>query len=326
MSRHLLTLSKIFYGLTSIQLRKEAFAYAEKLNLKHSFNREKQKAGKDWLYGFMSRHPELSFRKPEATSLNRIQGFNKDQVSRFYDNLGKLYDEYKFQPTRIFETGITNVNRPNRIIGPIGQKQVRAVTSGERGKNVTVCCCMSASGSFTPPLFIYPRLRRNPALEKDGPPGSFYSCSKSGWMNEEVFLFWIQHFAKTNKPTRYDPILLVLDNYSSHCSIAIYNFCKENGIIMLSIPPLTSHRLQPLDVSFFSSLKRAYDVECDSFLKSQPYEKIEMCHISPLFSKEYTRVASIDKAANGFEKTGIFPFNRNTFNEEDFYSSNDNQT
>ncbi|XP_072400274.1 uncharacterized protein [Diabrotica undecimpunctata] len=122
---------------------------------------------------------------------------------------------------------------------------------------------MSASESFTPPLFIYPKLRRNPALEKDGPPGSLFSCSKSGWMNEEVFLFWIQHFAKTNKPTRDDPILLVLDNHSSHCSIAIYNFCKENGIIMLSIPPHTSHRLQPLDVSFFLSLKRAYDVECD---------------------------------------------------------------
>ncbi|XP_072377872.1 uncharacterized protein [Diabrotica undecimpunctata] len=194
MSRHLLTLSKIFYGLTPIQLRKEAFAYAEKLNLKHSFNREKQEASKDWLYGFMSRHPELGFRKPEATSLNRIQGFNKDQVSRFYDNLGKLYDEYKFPPTRIFnvdETGITNVNRPNRIIGPRGQKQVGAVTSVERGKNVTVCCCMSASGSFTPPMTIH--------LSKT----EKKSCFRKGWASR----FFVLLFKKRLDELRSVPVL-----------------------------------------------------------------------------------------------------------------------
>lgn len=159
-ARHLLHLAKMFYGLTPSQLRRAVFSYAERLSIPHKFNKEKKEAGKDWMYAFMGRHPELSFRKPEATSLNRIQAFNKDEVGRFFEHLENLLSKFRFSPNRIFnvdETGITTVNRPNRIIGPKGQKQIGAATSGERGKNITVCCCMSAGGSFTPPLFIFPR-------------------------------------------------------------------------------------------------------------------------------------------------------------------------
>lgn len=321
---HLLQLSKMFYGLTPVQLRRAVYTYAEKLSVHNKFNGEKREAGKDWMYGFMSRHPQLSFRKPEPTSINRIMGFNKIEINRFFDNLENLFQKHSFPPTRIFnvdETGISVVNRPKKIIGRKGQKQIGAATSGERGRNITVCCCMSASGSFTPPMFLYPRKRMMPVLEKNGPPGSIYKCTKSGWMTEDMFFIWIQHFANIHKPTNDDPILLILDNHSSHSSLAIYNFCRENGIIMLSIPPHTSHRIQPLDLTFFSSLKKAYDVECDNYLKSKPYEKIDISDVNSLFTQAYIRVANPSKGIRGFEKSGIFPINRNVFSEDDFYKS-----
>lgn len=34
-------------------------------------------AGEDWVAGFHKRNRNISLRKPEATSLNRIEGFNK---------------------------------------------------------------------------------------------------------------------------------------------------------------------------------------------------------------------------------------------------------
>jgi len=42
-------------------------------------------------------------------------------------------------------------------LGPKGQKQVWSTISWERGKNVTVVCCMNAADSLIPPMFIYPR-------------------------------------------------------------------------------------------------------------------------------------------------------------------------
>lgn len=75
-------------------------------------------AGKDWLQAFIRRHPQLSIRKPEATSIARITGFNKDTVKLFYDNLNVIYLKYNFQPDRILnmdETGISTVPLVTKI-------------------------------------------------------------------------------------------------------------------------------------------------------------------------------------------------------------------
>ena len=47
----------------------------------------KDKAGDGWVRGFLNRHPELTLRKPEPTSIARATGFNKPQVQRFFDLL-----------------------------------------------------------------------------------------------------------------------------------------------------------------------------------------------------------------------------------------------
>jgi hypothetical protein len=54
---------------------------------------------------------------------------------------------------------------------------------------------------------------------------------------------------------------LILDEHGSHISPKLDQFCTENSIIPLYMPPHSSHLLQPLDVSCFSLLKRAYGQE-----------------------------------------------------------------
>lgn len=53
------------------------------------------------------------------------------------------------------ETCITTVQDPGKIIEANGQKRFGSVTNWEHGKNNTVICVMSASGSFIPSLFIF---------------------------------------------------------------------------------------------------------------------------------------------------------------------------
>jgi hypothetical protein len=158
---------------------------------------------------FLKNKPTLSIRKPEATSLNRITAFTKLEVDRFFSNLLEIMNKRNFTPDRIFnidETGITTVHKPRPIIAPKGQKQVGVATSWERRKTMIVCCAMSASGTYVPPLFTYARMRMAESLKRGGPTGSIYDCSKNGWITDEVFLIYIKHFAAFTKASQANPV------------------------------------------------------------------------------------------------------------------------
>lgn len=90
MAENIKLLAKLFYGLSPLQVRNAAFIYAEKHNIKHNLNKERKLAGKDWLYGFLKRNPSISIRQPEATSMNRVTAFNKDEVNLFFKNLEEV--------------------------------------------------------------------------------------------------------------------------------------------------------------------------------------------------------------------------------------------
>ena len=75
LSEYLKSCCLLNHGLTAVETRKLAQAYAEKNNVNTpvtwiSIN----KASADWLTGFLKRNTNLSIRKPEATSQARAAG------------------------------------------------------------------------------------------------------------------------------------------------------------------------------------------------------------------------------------------------------------
>lgn len=56
------------------------------------------------------------------------------------------------------ETGVTTVQKPDRIVARCGTRQIESLTSAERGTSVTVAVAMDAMGNSVPPLFIFPFL------------------------------------------------------------------------------------------------------------------------------------------------------------------------
>ena len=211
---------------------------------------------------------------------------------------------------------MSTVQKPSRIIASKGMKQVGKITSAERGK--TVICCMNSIGNFIPPLFIFPRKRMTPLLMNDAPQGFKGCVSSSGWTDGSIFLEWLLHFQKATNSSRENQCILILDNHASHVFLPAINFARRNGIIILSIPPHTSHRLQPLDIPFFGPLKTFYGQEADKWMLNHPGRRISEYEVCKLFKGAYERAATMRNAASGFRAAGIVPYDRNVFSESDF--------
>ena len=145
---HCLTLESMYFGMRIDDLRHLAFDVAEANNIEHSFNQQTRMAGKKWYYSFMRRHPQLSLREPESTSMARAQGFNKQRVQSFFELLSKIYSEGEITTGRLFnmdETSLSTVqDGPIKIIRARGKKRIGAMTSNERGESVTSVVCVRA--------------------------------------------------------------------------------------------------------------------------------------------------------------------------------------
>ena len=122
----------IYFGLSPEDVRVLAFQCAKKFNIKSSTWEEKECAGSDWLNGFLKRHPSLSIRVPEPTSFPRATSSNRENVENFFDKLAEVMDRYKFTPNDIWnvdETGVSTVQKPNKVVALKGVTQVGSITS-----------------------------------------------------------------------------------------------------------------------------------------------------------------------------------------------------
>ncbi|KAK9731462.1 DDE superfamily endonuclease [Popillia japonica] len=71
---------------------------------------------------------------------------------------------------------------------------------------------------------------------------------------------WLRHFASFTKPSADDAVLLIVDGHGSHKELAVITYARENHVHMLSIPPHTIHKLQPLDRTFMKLFKNCYNI------------------------------------------------------------------
>lgn len=148
--------------------------------------------------------------------------------------------------------------------------------------------------------------------------GATGGATPSGWMTAEIFPDFLKHFAKNTRCSKEKPLILLLDNLDSHLSIEGLDFCKANGITLLSFPPHCSHKLQPLDKSVYGPLKKYVNSACDSWMVNNPGKTMTIYDVPTVVKEALPLAATPSNITNGFKATGVFPFNRNIFQDCDF--------
>jgi hypothetical protein len=210
------------------------------------------------------------------------------------------------------------VQNPRDVVTAQGKKQVGSITSGERGELVTVVYTVSASGNVLPPMFIFPRVNYKNHFIRGAPPGSIGNATRSGWINEDLFVEYLGHVIRHTRCSQEHKVLLIMDNHESHISVRAIDMAKANGIVLLTIPPHTSHRLQPLDRSVYGPFKGAYDRAMDGWLRSNPGKTVTIYEIPAIVNEAHMSAMIPRNIVSGFQNTGIHPFNKDLFSDDDF--------
>ena len=316
LAEYILKMEAMLMGLGTEDVRRLARELAERNNVNHPFPTEM--AGLTWFQGFMRRYPRLSIRIPENTSHARAKAFNATNVAEFFSLYKGLLEKYSFSPNRIYnvdEKGVSTVhNNPPKILSLKGKKQVGCIASGERGVNTTLVLCGNALGTMVPPLFVFPRVKNNPLLLRGAPTGSVQHNALTGWIQTESFVTWLKHFISFTGSTEQNPTFVILDGHATHVkSLEVVDIARSNGVHIICLPPHSTHRMQPLDVTLMKPLSSKLAREYQLWLRANPGQSLTIYHIAELFNKAYLAACVPETLIKGFEKTGLYPLNPDVF-------------
>ena len=179
---------------------------------------------------------------------------------------------------------------------------------------ITCLAYVSAIGKWIPPVLVYKGLSNDlrntwvKDVHKDS--GVHFASTANGWSNNALGLRWLQTtFENATKPksdrTRR---LLLVDGHSSHVNMDFIDWADRHRIIIMILPPHTTHRLQPLDVGMFQALSTAYSKQIDELLDNG-LGKVHMSKrfFYKMFKKAWDVSFTEENIQSAFRKPGVWP-------------------
>ncbi|XP_076049622.1 uncharacterized protein LOC143030355 [Oratosquilla oratoria] len=314
--------ARIFYGLSMNEVRRMVYQYAKACGsqtIPDAWEKDRM-ATRDWYYSFMDRHPNLVLKAPEGMSIARIVAFNKVNVETFFRAYTLAMEKYEFTPDRIYnldESSLSTVMEPVKVACARVQPVASQVTQ-ERGDTMTFVGIINAVGQSIPPVFIIPRCRWNPAFMRNTILGSIGILHPNGWMNGECFVQTLQHLHEKSGCCVENKILLIMDNAECHMNIHVMEFAIKHGIVIVTLPPHTTDKLQPLDVSVFGPFKTFLRGLLNDHSLMHPNEHITVHQLPEFASKAWIKAINPSNILDGFRLTGIWPINHNIFPDDAF--------
>ena len=207
-----------------------------------------------WWESFCKRHPDLTLHAPVALSRARAIATDREVMDNYFDLLEKTMIEYDLvgKPGQVFnmdESGFPLNPKSPKGIFEVGTQNAAAVNSGNKTQ-ITVLACVNAIGHCLPPMVIFDREKFSMELANGEIPGSIYGFLSNGWIDQDLFDKWFNnHFLHYAPAAR--PLILLMDGHSSHYHPHRIRKAAEEEVILLALPPNTTHITQPLDKGCF---------------------------------------------------------------------------
>nr|XP_012234572.1 PREDICTED: uncharacterized protein LOC105679239 [Linepithema humile] len=110
------------------------------------------------------------------------------------------------------------------------------------------------------------------------------------------------------------PVILYMDGHSLHFTLPLSTFCRVKSIILIALFPNSTQVIQPLDRTFFRTLKKAWGQAVEDFKREKCTINIKKEDFGNILK---TALGTLDLKTimkNGFEVCGLSPFNADKVN------------
>jgi hypothetical protein len=250
--------------------------------------------GIKWAQRFIKRTPALEVKLGRTYECQRKLSEDSEVIRGWFTLVKNTVDKYGILPEDTynfdesgFQMGQISASKVVTATHRLGRpKQVKPTNT----EWVTLIQGVCADGSVIPP-FIWT-----------------FSVSKNGWTADKIGLQWIHHFERhTRSKTVGSKRLLVLDNHGSHTTPEFISFCKDNDIILLWMPPHSSHLLQPLDVGCFGPLKTAFSKQNQDLIRNHIFH-VRKVDFLATFHTAFQASFTQQNIKAGFKGSGLHPF------------------
>ncbi|KAH9105586.1 hypothetical protein LEN26_014710 [Aphanomyces euteiches] len=155
------------------------------------------KLGGGWYKRFRQRHPILTNRiaQPISRALNSV---DVEGINAMFDLLYNEIKTYDLTPDRVWnmdETAFRSRKNGGKVVAVKGSRNAWLQTL-DANYHLSVTACVRADGIIFPPTFILPgeSIERSLTLSCNVP-GATVTTGPKGWMNEDLFISWMKHFA-----------------------------------------------------------------------------------------------------------------------------------
>jgi hypothetical protein len=229
-------------------------------------------------------------------------------------------EEYNIDPSDVYnmdEKGFMRgvIDKARVIVSRNEHFKGKSYVIQDRGREwVTVIDCISMEGKLLPPWVIFKGVQcRSEWVQRmlSYNPGGKIAMTYNGWTDNEIGLEWFKQLfipqtGGNNLKGKYR--LLIFDGHASHISSEVIRECVKHKVILLCLPPHTTHLLQPLDIGLFGPLSIYYKQEIRIRSEYGYNLKVDQMDFLKAYFIARDKAFSKENIISAFKKSGLNPY------------------
>lgn len=183
--QHILAVSEFGFPLTGTDIRMVVHTYLQKTGrVMEKF--ANNIPGEDWCRGFLKQHPNVSMRTAPNIKSDCAR-ITEEDINNYIANLEEKTENVP--PSNIFDydkTNLTDNAGAHRVAVKRGCKYPELIMNTyNSGQSLMIC--RNACGEILPPYVVHKATKMWDPWKMNGPKGTKYNYSKSGWFDFTTF-------------------------------------------------------------------------------------------------------------------------------------------